>query len=644
MTFIFSGPLASPAGLRRCFAAPVLGPVLFSLMSAPAFAQGQTMAAPQVLPPVYVTGTREPVPLSSITGDLTVIDADRIRESSADSVEDLLRREAGLQVSRTGGPGQGAGVFIRGASASSTVVLIDGVRIGSATLGQAELEGLSLSQIERIEVLRGPGSSLYGADAVGGVVQIFTRRGNGGLRLAANAAVGAYGSRQGDVAVSGSASIFDYAASLGYESSDGVSAIRPGDLFGLYNPDRDGYARNSARLNAGVTPVAGHRVGLVVLSSRTHTHYDGSEYLAPNYAQDTTPDFRSRLDSSVTALDYRGQIAPAWTTSVQAAHNEDDSRSGGTVQSRYLTLRDQLTWQNAVKFSSDQQLVVTYEGLREKARADSYIAPVQRINNALLMGYSGSFGAHAVQGDLRRDANSVYGANTTGRLGWNVEVADGVRARALLGTTFRAPSFNDLYYPDYGVTTIRPERGRSVEVGLAWQADGGAASATVYRNQVRDLIGYQADRNFCPPDPGYNFGCAGNTSRARLQGATVTGSQRWAAFSLRGSVDFLDAKDVDTGQRLRRRAAHQESVSADYDLDAWTLGASALRVGARPDGGVQLGSYATLDLSARWRFAPQWQLEAKLLNATDRDVEPARDYQGLGRQAWLGLRFDGQGL
>jgi vitamin B12 transporter len=161
---------------------------------------------------------------------------------------------------------------------------------------------------------------------------------------------------------------------------------------------------------------------------------------------------------------------------------------------------------------------------------------------------------------------------------------------------------------------------------------------------VRDLIGYQADRSFCPPDPGYNFGCAGNTSRARLQGVTLTGSQRWAALKLRGSVDFLDAKDADTGQRLRRRAAHQESVSADYDLDAWTLGASVLRVGARPDGGVQLGSYATLDLSARWRFASQWQLEAKLLNATDRDVEPARDYQGLGRQAWVGVRFDGQGL
>jgi vitamin B12 transporter len=129
-----------------------------------------------------------------------------------------------------------------------------------------------------------------------------------------------------------------------------------------------------------------------------------------------------------------------------------------------------------------------------------------------------------------------------------------------------------------------------------------------------------------------------------LQGATLSGSQRWAAFSLRGNVDFLDAKDVDSGERLPRRAAHQESLTADYDLDAWAVGATVLRVGARPDSKALLAGYATLDLSARWRFASQWQIEAKLLNATDRDVEPARDYQGLGRQAWLGLRFDGKGL
>ena len=630
MSSLFQVPRAPMAVSSLCVA-------VCAAFSLPVIAQTQ-------LTTVVVTGTREPAPVSAITADVIVIDAERIRNSSADSVEDLLRREAGLQVSRTGGPGQSAGVFIRGASASSTVVLIDGVRVGSATLGQAELESIGLSQIERIEVLRGPGSSLYGADAVGGVVQIFTRRGEAGLRLTAAAAVGGYSSRQADVGASGAQGGFDYAAALGRDSSKGVSTLRAGDQFGNYNPDHDGYTRNSGQLNLGFTPASGHRIGLKVVQSRLNAQYDGSEYLPPAFAQDATPDFRSHLDSQVLALDYRGQISTAWTTSVQLAGNKDDLRSGGTVLSQYLTRRNQFTWQNAFKFGFAQQVVIVYERLDEKAQADAYLASVKRSNNALVLGYSGQFGAHALQADLRHDDSSVYGGVSTGRLGWSLEVLPGVRVRALAGTTFRAPSFNDLFYPGYGVSTVRPEKGRSVEVGVSWRTADTEVSATVFHNKVRDLIGYQPDRTFCPADPSYDFGCAGNTSRARLQGATLSAAQRWGALSLRANVEFLDAKDADTGQRLARRAAHQESLSADYAIGVWNVGASLLGLGGRSDGGAQLGSEQTVDLRTSWRFAPQWRLEAKLLNATDRRIEPARDYQGLGRQAWLGLRFDGGGI
>ena len=146
----------------------------FLVSSAPAI---DAAAADDSLAPVVITATREPQAVGRSTADIVVIDADAIRRTNADSVEDLIRRVAGIQVVRNGGPGQSSGFFIRGASTNSTVVLVDGVRVGSATLGQAEFEAFSLAQVERIEVLRGPASSLYGADAVGGVVQIFTRRG-----------------------------------------------------------------------------------------------------------------------------------------------------------------------------------------------------------------------------------------------------------------------------------------------------------------------------------------------------------------------------------------------------------------------------------------------------------------------------------
>ncbi|HZT56482.1 MAG TPA: TonB-dependent receptor, partial [Burkholderiaceae bacterium] len=306
--------------------------------------------------------------------------------------------------------------------------------------------------------------------------------------------------------------------------------------------------------------------------------------------------------------------------------------------------RDQFTWQNALKLDASNQLMLAYEHLNEQAESSAYLADQKRSNNAFVLGYTGGFGAHVLTADLRRDQNSVYGGETTGRLGWSMEVAKGLRVRALAGTTFRAPSFNELFYPGYGVPTVTPERGRSVELGVVWRAGDSEASATVYRNRVRDLIAFESNVAFCPADPSYSFGCARNIGRAQLQGATLAGAHRFGALRVRATVDFLDAKDVDTGARLTRRAAHQESLAADYEAGAWRFGGALLAVGARPEGAATLGRYTTLDLNARWRFAPQWQLEAKLLNATDRQYEPARGYQALGRQAWIGVRFDSVGL
>jgi vitamin B12 transporter len=612
-------------------------------------------AQPTALAPVVVTGSREPLALDRLVGDITVIDAASIRASSADSLEALLSRAGGIQPSRSGGPGQPAGVLLRGSSSSSVVVLIDGVRVGSASLGQTDLATLALASIERIEILRGPGSSLYGSDAVGGVVQIITRRGEGAPSLAAHLALGQLKSSEADVAVSGASDGFDYAAALGREASDGVSALRPGDAFGNYNPDRDGFVRTHAQLRGGYTWMAGQRVGASLLTGRLRSQYDGAEFLAPTFAQDATPDFRSRTDTRVTTLDYRGVFAPAWTSSLQGSDQRDDSTSGANAPDSFKTTRRQLTWQNAWTPSPGQQLVGAVERLNETVRSSSYAQAAQerdRHNTALVLGYTGAFGAageQRLQADVRHDRNSVYGKVNTGKLGWAMDLVPGLTLRAVAGTAFRGATFNDLYFPDYGVDTLRPERSRSIEFGVQWR--GGeqepSASATVFRNRVRDLIGYQPDSTLCPPSSpvnNYQFGCAGNVSRARLQGATLTAAQRFADFGLRATLDLLDARDSDTGERLARRAAHQHSVVADWAGGPWAADATLTGVGARPEGGSTLGAYDTLDLQLRYRVGPLWRIEARLLNVFDRQYQPARDYQAIGRQAWLGVRFQGAGL
>lgn len=598
---------------------------------------------------VVVTGSREPLAPLRLAADVVVINAETIRASTADSVADLLRREAGVQLSRNGGPGQTTGLFVRGASSGQSVVLVDGVRIGSATLGSAALEALALSQVDRIEVLRGPGSSLYGADAVGGVVQIFTRAGGVGMtepQLQGALAVGGYGSSEVSAGVRGGSTLWDYAASAASERSDGVSALRAGDRFGNHNPDLDGYQLDSAQLQVGLRPAAGQRVGLNLVRTRLNSQYDASEFLAPSFSQNNRPDFRTRLVTEVASLDWRGEFGADWVASARGSRSVDDSRSGGSVTSSFRTTRQllgaQIVWRNGPL----GQWVVALEQNEDRASSTSFRADVERRNTALVLEFTGQSGPWAWQADMRRDDPSDFNGVTTGRAGGAYTVAPGLKLRALAGTTFRAPSFNDLYFPNYGVAALQPERGRSVEAGVNWRSAGNSpgtgseASATVYRNLVSDLIGYQSDRRFCPPAPGYNFGCAGNISRASLQGATLAGSQTLGAWTLKAQFDALRARDRDTDAPLPRRADRQGSLGVDWTAGAWSGGASLLHVGSRPDGGKTLDAQTTVDVQARWRVTPDWTVQAKLLNATDESIEPVRDYQGLGRQAWLVLRYE----
>lgn len=600
-------------------------------------------AQAEAMPPseVQVIGTRAPAALGSVVSDVVVIDRDRIRASSADSIEDLLRREGGMQASRNGGPGQTAGLMIRGSSSSSTLVLIDGVRTGSATLGQTDLATISLGQVERIEIMRGPGSSLYGADAIGGVVNIVTRRGDGAPYLRGNIAGGNHASGEGYAALSGSNAGFDYALSVSGETTDGVSAVRPGDLWGIYNPDDDGFSRYGLSLAGGYSWRQGQRIGISYSGSRLRSKFDSAEFLPPNFLPDASPDFRNRLDTQLTTLQYQGTLSTEWTNLLRASYQTDQLESGANVISTYNTTRRQFTAQTTWQASAQHQLVGAIDYLDESIYSSDYQAP-SRDNTGLVLGYTGRFGAQKLQADLRWDHNSAYDNQTTGKLGWGMDIADGWSVRAVAGTAFRAPTFNDLYYPGYGVATLQAERSRSIEAGVNYKAAMTSLAATAYYNKVSDLIGYQADPNLCPP--GFPFGCAGNTARALLQGITMQGLQQWGNFQFTLALDWLNAKDRDTDEQLPRRAANQQAFAVDWTEGPWQLGGTVLRVSQRPDAGVLLPAYALLNLNARWRFERFWQIEARLQNATGRDYQPALDYQDVGRQFWIGLRYDGKGL
>jgi vitamin B12 transporter len=558
-------------------------------------------------------------------------------------------------LSRNGGPGQSAGVFVRGTAASGVVVIVDGVRVGSATLGQTAFEALSLATIERIEVLRGPASSLYGADAVGGVIRISTRRSVGDAQgpwtWRGHARLGSLDSREASASVDGMAGAVDLGLGVARESSRGQSAVAPGDRFGLHNADDDGHARTTLRASAGLEPHPGHRLGMSLLDTRLNAQYDGAEFLPPSFAADPSPDFRNRLNNQVVALDYRGEIAPDWTTTLGLGWQRDDLRSGGLVVDRFVTRRQQLTWQNAWRGWPGQQWVVALDHLVESVDAVTLGALPKRRNTGAVLSWTGRSGAHRWQVDARHDRHSVQGRIDTGKLGWGVDLAGGWALRAVAGTAYRVPTFNDLYFPNFGVTTLRPERSRSVEVGVDWVASPSAPGSarvglTAYRNRVRDLIGFEADPARCPP--GLSFGCAGNVNRATLEGLTATGQwPLWqgqdASVDLGAQLDWLDARDELTGERLARRAPHQQALSLVAREGRWSSTLALLAVGPRREGGQSLGSYQVVDLRLAHRLTPRWQAEVALTNALDQRYQTALDYPALPRQAWVGLRYDGAG-
>jgi vitamin B12 transporter len=619
-----------------------------SLVSVVALVQGPALAQSDAQT-IVVTGSRGPVALQRLAADVVLITSDTLRNSSGQTVADVLRAEAGVQLSRNGGPGQNAGLLIRGASSGQTVVLVDGVRVGSATLGAAGLEGLALHNIDRIEVLRGPGSSLYGADAVGGVVQIFTQRAQSGGGAASGAgishsgqahvAVGGYGSREGAVSANLGLGPWDAAVSLSEERSRGVSVLRPGDQFGNHNPDADGYTLSAAQAQLGWVPLAGQRVGLVLMRSRLNAQYDGSDFLAPNFTQDNTGNFRSRLNVGVTALDWRLNTPSGWSATVRASRSTDELISGARAPNHFDTQQDQFSGQVAAPVGGLGQLLLALDQNTTQASTNLFAADEQRRNQAAVLSLTGQQAAWSWQADVRRDRNSDFGGATTGRLGASWTFLPGWRWRALAGSSFRAPSFNDLYFPGYGVATLRPEKGRSLETGWSFQQGHSSFAATAYDNRLSDLIGYASNPARCPARPEFAFGCAANIARARLRGLTLSANQQWGALSLKAQADWLRAKDLDSGQRLQRRAAKQASLGASWAFAQGSVGADVLHLGERSDGGITLAAETTLNLQANWRLASAWSVQAKLLNATDRRVEPARDYQGLGRQAWLVLRW-----
>jgi len=593
-----------------------------AIISSSAFADGPIPADS-----VVVTATRTPQRAVDVIADTTVIDAEEIARSGAGSVADILQRQRGIEISRNGPAGTATNVFIRGANANQVVVLLDGVRIGSSTTGTASWNAVPLGSIDRIEVVYGPLSTLYGADAIGGVIQIFTRKGEGAPVVTGAIGAGSNATLQADAGISGSSGgdhALNYAFSAGYEESDGYSSTRPGASG--YNADEDGYRRRSAAGRVSMVVAPGIDVGVQFLASRLFSQYDSG---TANY------DVHSDNDLNTAAVFMSNQFLPNWRSTVQFARSEDKSGnfSNATASgaSQIDTQQDEFTWQNNIAIGPDT-LQLLYNHRKEEVESMRR----SRITNSYAAAYSAKRGDHLVDVSARQD-RSVYGSKNTGAAGYGYDFGNGLRATASVGTSFRAPTFNELYFPGYGLPTNKPEKGRNREVGLRYDGNGYQLDATYFHNRLTDMI---VSSTPCPD--GINRSCAYNVNKAVLEGFSLAANTRLMDVDLRASLDWQDPRDETTGKQLARRAKKHAAFAADYTVGTLKSGAELTVSGERFDDAAnarRLGGYGLLNLYTTWQFTPDWSLLLRLDNVADKHYEIARNYGTSGRTWFAALRY-----
>lgn len=629
-------------------------------IGAPAWAQSPTQPAtdstpPTQLPGIVVTATRSPEPIENLIADVTVIDGE-LRQRAL-NVQELLRVGGGVQLTSYGGPAATSNVLIRGANAGHTLTLIEGFRVSSALLGQTTFEGLPLAHTGRMEILRGPASALYGADALGGVVQLFAPTARPGLQVTGEAAFGQESTRQLLGGVSGGSADLTGGIVLSQDRSDGFNATTPGNF--AFNPDRDGYRRDgvSAHLDARLAP--GTQLRGIVLQNRLRSDYDDGAF------PDARLDGRTELIGLKGAHELDARTELAFKVGQSTDKSENRSSFPGTFSSRQL----QYGVSASRELTRAARLQVLVERLEEKVASSSYAsgAATRRTTNSIGLVFLGDIGPHLLQASVRRDHSDQYGGEDNYSLAYGYRLGAGLRAGASYATGFHAPGFNDLFFPNYGRSVIRPERSRTAELGLYWnpQAEGGAGNAAqradafqdagagwhgkvvIFRSRVRDLINFAA---VCPdPAPQFAFGCADNVDRARIEGISLSIGRRQAPAQRVSSglgwylnLDFLDPRNETTGTRLARRATRQLTAGAEYGIGSMTLGADLVAASRRFDDAAnlhELGGYMVFNLRAAYQLTPQWQGFATIANAGDRDYATALDYVQQGRLVMLGVRY-----
>lgn len=600
---------------------------------------GQVFAESDIaLQHVVVTANRIPVPIEQSLADVTVIGSEEIARAGQSTLAELLSRQPGIEIETNGGIGATANLHLRGNNSQSVIVLIDGLRVSSATLGTTSWNMIQTNLIDRIEIVRGPASSLYGSDGVGGVIQIFTKKGQEGLHPSVSVGIGSQDTRQVTASLNGGNANTRYALGVSSLNTDGISSL---SIRNGVDSDDDGFRNLGANFNVSYTWSEGQTIGAQVYSSVGRYRYDGSNFPA-----------RQDLRQESFGLTSNNTLTDFWKSQLRLGKSADVMDSLGASGTSYLkTTQYQVSWQNTLTLPLGS-LILAYDRLEDQVDGSVDFSEDKRINNGYLASYFLQAGAHTFKLGARRDYNSQFDEHTTGNIGYGYQFNPQWHAFASHGTAFRAPTFNDLYWPfqDFGSwgtyvgnPNLKPETSRNSEISVAYDEGHHKVSATYFHNKVNNLI-------VCCQ--GLFNDTAANIGSATIQGLTLTYEAWVRDMHMKSSVDWQDPMNDENDRWLPRRARVHGAFWLGKHWGDWELGGEVQMSGKRYNDAenlVALGGYTLVNLTGKYQMNDDWSLSVRANNIFDKKYAlattassfnpTAPDYNTLGANIFLAVTY-----
>lgn len=589
-----------------------------------------------MLDAVVVSASRVPVPVQDVIADVSVIDRTELDLMGQGALRDVLAQQPGVQFVSNGGYRSSTSVFLRGATTAQAIVLIDGVRVGSATSGGASFENMPLERIERIEVLRGAASALYGPDAVGGVIQIFTREPTDGLHLTANVGAGSDGQRQAGASIRGRSGAIGYSLGLSKEKATGISVTNNPASYS-YNPDTDSFEVSSVDAQLSAQLSKEHSLTLALMRSAMDYQFDGTVYPNPLGLTNLTTDAWARPVLNQASVIWGAQWRLNWKSTVTLGQGDDKSTSdyyrigdgawGGS--DHFNTRRTQTTWQNDITLGKDV-LTLLLEKRSEAIDSSTDYTVKERDLRSFMASYAlnqANWNALAV---LRNDDNSQFGSFNNWALSGGYKFTPAWRAVASVGTSFSAPTFNQLYYPGYGTPTLTPQLNHALELGLKYHLGEVSASATLYHNEIQGFI-----------DPATNV----QSSLAVLRGITLAMQAQRGNTHYAVSYDYADPRTQPNDLPFVRVAQRMLNLNVRQTMGAVQAFGELKLSSERPDNNLTftgrdvLAGYGLLNAGVDWKVNAQLSLLARLNNLTDARYMLANGYAMPGRNVFVSLSW-----